>query len=249
VEVAGESVSLGQVATLRTKDLGLMRKLVDLPVVRAPRLGEELSIDQPRLAEWIGRNAGVSRKQLEWLGAGETHITRKTTRLRGADIASAASRALGHARASGGFTSAATVTMQPADMDLPAGEVRLYARPVQQARLRDRTLVWVEVWAGTAFVRSVAVTFQASSITSAPPSAAPKPQPEAAAPSQPAPPVAVMRGEWASMHTAAGAVALESRVEVLQDGRPGDKVRVRQTGATGIVFARVLSPGQLELAP
>lgn len=247
VEVSGESVSLGQVATLRTTDLGLMRKLVELPIVRAPRLGEELSIDHSRLAEWVGRTAGIPREQLAWRGAAETHITRKATRLAGADIANVAARALEHALTNSGLTSMAMVATQPADMDLPGGDIRLYARAVQQARLRDRTVVWVEVWAGAAFVRSVAVTFQ-TSVTVAPP-APPTAQPGAAHPSHPTPPVAVARGEWAAMRTGAGAVALESRVEVLQDGRPGDKVRVRQSGATGIVFARVLSPGQLELAP
>jgi flagellar basal body P-ring formation protein FlgA len=44
-------------------------------------------------------------------------------------------------------------------------------------------------------------------------------------------------------------VMLESRVEVLQDGRVGDSVRVRQGGATGIVLARVTGPAALELAP
>jgi flagella basal body P-ring formation protein FlgA len=62
-------------------------------------------------------------------------------------------------------------------------------------------------------------------------------------------PRVVARGDWATLHSAAGAVTLESRVEVLQDGRPGQRVRVRQQGATGPVFARVLGAGQLELVP
>jgi flagella basal body P-ring formation protein FlgA len=45
-------------------------------------------------------------------------------------------------------------------------------------------------------------------------------------------------------------VSLESRVEVLQDGRVGQRVRVRAaTGASGILFAKVIGRGQLELAP
>jgi flagella basal body P-ring formation protein FlgA len=58
----------------------------------------------------------------------------------------------------------------------------------------------------------------------------------------------VARGEWALLRALAGAVRLESRVEVLQDGRLGDKVRVRTPGAMGTVFATVVGPHQLELA-
>jgi flagella basal body P-ring formation protein FlgA len=43
-------------------------------------------------------------------------------------------------------------------------------------------------------------------------------------------------------------VRLESRVEVLQDGRVGDRIRVRTPGAMGTVFATVVAPHQLELA-
>lgn len=58
---------------------------------------------------------------------------------------------------------------------------------------------------------------------------------------------AVARGEWATLHSSAGAVAMESRVEVLQDGRQGQTVRVKQVGANGSVLARVIGPGWLEI--
>lgn len=59
---------------------------------------------------------------------------------------------------------------------------------------------------------------------------------------------AVLRGQWASLHSGVGTVLSETRVEVLQDGRAGDSVRVRQPGAMAQVTARVLGPGQLEIA-
>jgi flagella basal body P-ring formation protein FlgA len=58
----------------------------------------------------------------------------------------------------------------------------------------------------------------------------------------------VQRGQWASLRSGSGAVSLEARVEVLQDGRLGDSIRVRQQGAAAGVIARVTGPGQLELA-
>ena len=62
------------------------------------------------------------------------------------------------------------------------------------------------------------------------------------------PALGVARGEFASLRALAGAVRLESRVEVLQDGRVGDRIRVRTPGAMGTVFATVVAPHQLELA-
>lgn len=57
----------------------------------------------------------------------------------------------------------------------------------------------------------------------------------------------VQRGQWASLRSGAGAVVSEARVEVLQDGRAGESVRVRQPGALTQVMARVVGPGQLEV--
>ena len=57
----------------------------------------------------------------------------------------------------------------------------------------------------------------------------------------------VQRGQWASLRSGSGAVVSEARVEVLQDGRAGESVRVRQPGAMAQVMARVVGPGQLEI--
>jgi flagella basal body P-ring formation protein FlgA len=60
---------------------------------------------------------------------------------------------------------------------------------------------------------------------------------------------AVSRGDWASLVTRQGPLSLESRVEVLQDGQPGQVVRARPANATGVLSARVVGPGRLELQP
>ncbi len=60
---------------------------------------------------------------------------------------------------------------------------------------------------------------------------------------------AVSRGEWASLTSQSGAIALESRVEVLQDGQVGQIVRVKQANATSTVLARVSGSGRLEMQP
>jgi len=60
---------------------------------------------------------------------------------------------------------------------------------------------------------------------------------------------AVVRGEWASLVTRQGPLSLESRVEVLQDGQPGQIVRAKPANATGVLSVRVVGRGQLELQP
>lgn len=60
---------------------------------------------------------------------------------------------------------------------------------------------------------------------------------------------AVMRGNWAHLLARSGDVSVESRVEVLQDGRQGQVVRVKVPGSSGEVLARVTGPGQVEVQP
>jgi len=61
------------------------------------------------------------------------------------------------------------------------------------------------------------------------------------------PAAAVVRGNWARMQTHSGDVLIENRVEVLQDGRAGQLVRVRVPSSREEVIARVTGPGELEL--
>jgi flagella basal body P-ring formation protein FlgA len=60
---------------------------------------------------------------------------------------------------------------------------------------------------------------------------------------------AVARGNWAHLLARSGDVSVESRVEVLQDGREGQVVRVKVPGSSGEVLARVTGPGQVEVQP
>ena len=57
---------------------------------------------------------------------------------------------------------------------------------------------------------------------------------------------AVSRGGRAALAWRVGPVALETRVEVLQDGQPGQTVRVRPIEGSVSMLARVVGPGRLE---
>jgi len=64
-----------------------------------------------------------------------------------------------------------------------------------------------------------------------------------------APALAVTRGSRADLLARAGNVTVQSSVEVLQDGKTGEVVRVKVPGATGEVLARVTGPAQVEVQP
>ena len=55
------------------------------------------------------------------------------------------------------------------------------------------------------------------------------------------------RGEWATLVMSNGTLELESRVEVLKEGKLGDVIPVRAATSTGTIFARVIGEGKLEV--
>lgn len=242
-KLAGDTVLLGEVAYLHAGDLDLMRKLVHLPLGRAPQAGQLGVLRRDGLASWLQRHAGLAPEAIAWSGAQESRVEREASRVAGDALAEAAIAAVQQALAAAGAAAQVRVRATPRDLELAAGELRLQARALAPGQLRRRVVVWVDVWAGQSVLRSVPVSVEIAREASA---LLLDGASDFIAPGRD---VAVARGEWALLRAAAGAVALETRVEVLQDGRAGDKVRVRQSGATGAMLARVTGRGQLELAP
>ena len=246
--VAGPVVTLGDVAVLGASELEPLRRLVNLPLGRAPAAGESVAVQRDALAAWIRAKTGLADDAVRWSGPASTQLVAALRRVNGEEIAAAAEAAL-RARIHG-----ADLQLQslPRDLEAPEGELRLRPRAIDAIPLRSRMLVWVEVWVAERFVRAVAVPFQVMAGNMLPSllddAAAMQAPREQKLPLQVDTPAVVQRGQWASLRSGAGAVTLEARVEVLQDGRLGDSVRVRQPGAAGGVIARVTGPGQLELA-
>jgi flagella basal body P-ring formation protein FlgA len=234
VRVGTGRVTLGDVARLTSTDLDLMRLLVDLPVGRVPAGGEAAILQRPTLAGWLRRKTGLADEQLLWGGAEAARVSVVQRRVSGDALAAAASGALRGWLGEQGQGTDAQVTLLPRDIDVPEGRLNLRVRS-PGGPLRRRMLVWVDVWVEDRFVRSVPVALEVD---------VPQGQLLRAA----AAPI-VQRGQWASVRSGAGAVVTEARVQVLQDGKAGDRVLVRQPGATANVAATVVAPGELEIAP
>lgn len=247
--VGSASVVLGQVARIHSADLELVRKLVNLPLGLAPQPGQSAVVQRSTLAAWTRRQVGPAGDHVDWRGAGEARVLREAAKVKGEQVAEVAVIALRTVLAARGMAGQIHPPSAMRDLDVPSGEVRIEARPLVSVQLRRRMLVWVDVHAGDTFVRTIPVSLDLELAGGMPLRAAAEGDPTASVLQSEQEAPVVTRGEWASLRSLAGAVLLESRVEVLQDGRPGQKIRVRQQGATGIVFARVVGRGELELAP
>lgn len=241
--VSAPQVTLGDVARLNAPSLPLMRKLVNLPLGTSPQPGQAAVVQRQALADWVRKSLGVEPDQLKWSGSPQARVVRVARRLRGDEIADAGMAAVRQWLAEQGQAGEARVRFPVRDMDIPEGDVRLQPRPIEHAPLRNRLLVWVDVWLGEQFVRAVAVPLEVEAVKANPAKGS---EPLLAAEMGA---MGVQRGEWAALRAGTGAVLLESRVEVLQDGRMGQSVRVRPATGTGPLTARVVGRGQLELAP
>lgn len=250
--VRGGMITLGQVARLQSSDLPLMRTLVDLPIARAPGPGQAAFFRAADVERRL-RQRTTQSVRLVWGGADQVRVQRLRHRVKGEAIAEAAAEALRRWLAAAGSPGEAHVAAVPRDVDVEGGEVRLQPRPLSGQPLRARSIVWVDLWSADSFVRSVPVSLEVPfAADRLPPRSSSTEGAPGAGPVRGAVhrgTLAVERGEWAALRTALGGVLLESRVQVLQDGREGERIRVRQQGATGVVFARVVERGLLELAP
>lgn len=247
VQAGEEPVRLGDVAHLRSTELPLIRQLVNLPIGPAPALGQSATASREAIAQWIRARADLDGASIAWSGAQQVQVVRASRQVAGERLAEVAVQRLRAWLGERGEAAEVRVRSTPHEVEVPSGTLRLEARLPGSAAVRSHMVVWVDVWAGDRFVRTVAVPMRLS-LEASPLRAATAPAAGFAQVSTPEPVLGVARGEWALLRALAGAVRLESRVEVLQDGRLGDKVRVRTPGAMGTVFATVIAPHHLELA-
>lgn len=152
-------VTLGQLARLESPDLTLLRRLVHLPIGRAPAAGETAVLERNVLAVALRGRLGLGQGDVEWQGASSTRVASATQVITGDSIARAAAATLHRFLADRSTRSEAALVSMPRDIDAVTGDVRLQPRAPAHAQLRSRMAVWVEVWVGDRFLRVVPVTF------------------------------------------------------------------------------------------
>lgn len=295
VKVRSAQVTLGQVAYLTSSELPVIKRLLAVPLGMAPVAGNTVTLDRATLARWLRSQAGLRDGHIQWAGAPVSAITTATRELGGHEIEQTARQALRSWLSQRSERAELRALAVPRDLQLPEGTAELVVRPIDDTQPRKRMLVWVDVWAGGRFVRTLPVSFEVSAWAVVPasssgaPAGAPLdvrtidlrevdvtllPAPAMAAGALPAmvstssqrlrravqpgealtvrhleSVPAVERGQWITARSVAGSVALESRVEALQDGRVGQTVRVKQANSAHAISARVTGPGQVEVQP
>lgn len=304
-QVNQTQVALGDVADLASVDLSVLRRAMSLPLGRAPRTGDVVSLESERVQRWLFSQTGLRASQIEWTGAPSTDIRSASRQVSGDALVDAAQASLQkHLEAANTQKNRFPVKIElhplsiPMDLSVPANATALRVRPMDSTPISKRMLVWIDVFAAEQFVRAIPIRFEVSVFATVPVAEntlkagetldstelqqremditqllnknggdiatfadEPDVQPAllrlrhnvqrgevlTAAHVEKTP--AISRGEWASLKAQHGLVALESRVEVLQDGYVGQTVRVKQANASSSIFARVTGPGQLEMQP
>lgn len=251
-----EPLRLGDVAHIETADLAAIRTLVGVPLGAGLRSGSA-SWGRSELAGHLARATGIDPRRIAWSGRESLAAPAMAQGLAAHDVERAAGLALRdwlEARGLRGRVAAAPLQ----DPRLPPGTSSADLRPrITATHPAGRMVVWVDAWHDGAFIRTLAVSFDvevyggpAGRATLAAPAArigAPTTSPAAAAP--PVEPTLVARGEWVDLRYAVGGLRLATRAEALEAGRAGERVRVRLTGATQPVAARVVAPGEVEAFP
>jgi flagella basal body P-ring formation protein FlgA len=263
VGVARPEVSLGDIATLTTTDLGTLKQLMALPLGPAPRAGEKAQLGQAELARWIHAQTGIVAGRIIWEGPSITTVHRASTEISSSRLLAVANDSLRAWLASHAQGAEVVLVTSPRDVPVPLGRTALVPRPIaREASMAKRVVVWIDVWVEEQFLRTVPVGFEVTAYGA--PRQADKNESAAApavsaASSVPPPTIVnaradvrqgpgVSRGDWVALSLRNGSIEMESRVEALQSGRLGQVVSVKPPKSTEALLARVIGHGRVEAA-
>ncbi|MCJ0764549.1 flagellar basal body P-ring formation chaperone FlgA [Variovorax terrae] len=158
--VSKPHICLGDIVSLTTKDLPLLRRLMAVPLGSAPRGGVPVILGREALTRWLRSQTGLSVQEIEWRGAHSLEIRAATQELDGKRAVSLAADHLKEWLS--GRSEHATVepVAIPANVQLVATDVVLKVRPQTGVRPERRMVVWVDAYTNEKLVRSVPVTFE-----------------------------------------------------------------------------------------
>ncbi len=166
-----ETVTLGEIAEIKSRDPALQAQLLALPLGRAPQAGDAVELGRDVLARWIAARTGIAATQIAWTGPAETRVLPLTRLVKGEAIARAARDKLQALLSEGSWRGEITLIQTPQDLAVPPGALELKARG--QAVLQNSSIaaapplakrqsVWVDIWVDGRFVRTASVSFDVS---------------------------------------------------------------------------------------
>lgn len=160
IQVRRAEVTLADVAQIRTRDLGMIRKLMALSLGPAPRPGEAAVLDARTIARFVRVRLQMPEAGIEWEGASHVRIERSVQSVAGDQLVAASKQQLeGWLR--GRYENfSVTVSQDVAGLTIPAGDMTLRVRPLPDNQLpTSRMVMWLDIWVADEFVRTVTVPF------------------------------------------------------------------------------------------
>lgn len=166
-EVSGRSVALGEVAYLTSTDLGLLRRLLVLPLGAAPERDTSVTLDRAALVRWLRVRAGLSSHDIQWMGERQVTISRASRPVASSELVAAAKGVLSEWLEERSERFEVHPVTDPRSLVVPKGALRLAVRPLGEGRPARRMQVWVDVWSNNETVRSVPITFEVKAYATA----------------------------------------------------------------------------------
>jgi flagellar basal body P-ring formation protein FlgA len=161
VTATHRTIVLDEIASLRTTDLQMLRRLMELPLGEAPRPGSEALLKRERLAHWIRSRVGIAPEQLVWKGAEQTQVRTAIQRLGSQPLEEVARTALQQWLQPRTSRFSVETARAVQEVSLPPGKVAITARALPaNAQPTSHMVVWVDVSVDGAFIRAVPVNFQ-----------------------------------------------------------------------------------------
>jgi flagella basal body P-ring formation protein FlgA len=131
IQVEGETLTLGEVAVVRSDSETLTGKVAAIPLGRAPLAKEDITVDRTMILGRLRAN-GIEASQVAFSGADKVVVGRKEVAWPAADLVKSAEACLAKERPSP-VGAAWRVTRPPAEIVAPSGrEAHLEARSVAQ---------------------------------------------------------------------------------------------------------------------
>lgn len=169
VELKRSQVLLGDIASITSTDMDLLRRVMALPLGQAPGIGRVVALPAQRIETWIKSRTGLRSDEIDWSGAQEIALSVPGQEVQGerlADIAASALRQHLHAQVLKQQLQKPRIEIQaisiPANLLLPREDLELTVRPLSATPVRSRMLVWVDVATNGQHVRTVPVHFSVS---------------------------------------------------------------------------------------
>lgn len=159
-QVHRTNVLLGDVAQLRTRDLGTLRQLMALSIGPAPRTGESVVLESKMLARVVQRQLKLPEGAVNWEGASRVRVERAMQPVSGDHLQAAARQRLESWLRGRHERFAVTAAQDVMPLSVPAGDLDLRPREIPDNQLATRRMVvWVDVWVSGDFIRTLSIAF------------------------------------------------------------------------------------------